>query len=140
MVSVNLAYWHTYKHAAMKCWSMFTFDFFAPLYHHFYPGNIFFLTGASLPKILAHMHYVRLAYPQLREEVEGLLRGRKLQPAMHVALLDFQFLCEFAIPTVKNTPTPPTSVSFLVHVLRITDCPLVTPITKVHSPHNATHV
>ena len=104
MVSVNLAYWHTYKHTAIKCWSMFMFDFFAPLYHHFYPGNIFFLTGASLPKILAHMHYVRLAYPHLREEVENLLRGKKLTPSMHVALLDFQFLCEFAIPTVKNTP------------------------------------
>ena len=100
LVSVNLAYWHTYKYAAMKLWKTFLMDFFAPLFHCLYPGHQCFTKPSSFPLVLSQMQYLRLAYPLLAEEVEALLQSDRLRPSMRTALLDFRFLCSFAIPVV----------------------------------------
>ena len=102
IVSVNLAYWHTYKYTALKLWKVFLYDFFAPLFHCFYPGHECFKKPSSFAMVLAQMQYLRLAYPMLSEEVETLLSNEgKLTRTMRTALLDFRFLCSFAIPTVR---------------------------------------
>lgn len=101
-MSPNLAWWHTYKHAAQQCWWGFLDVVWAPLFHCLYPGNSINPKnkGVSLPLVLAHMQFVRLAYPSFREHLQKVLTFSGLTPAMRVAALDLQCLCEFFIPTV----------------------------------------
>lgn len=100
--SVNLAYWHTYKHAALSVWDAFLPEVWGPLYHNLYPSSKLLRAakGQPLPMVLAHMQIFRLAYAKFKDPLQELLRGDKLAGNMKIAALDLSCLCEFIIPTV----------------------------------------
>jgi hypothetical protein len=94
-VSVNLAWWHTYKHACMVVWKFFSRDVFAPLFHHLFPGQHFYDHPKSLSVVVSMFQIVKLAYANyLLAQVNGV-RATGSAPAA-----DFTFLCENAIPAV----------------------------------------
>ena len=87
-MSVNLAYWHTYKHAAELVWIGFLPELWGPLFHNLYPHNK--LSGGGkkprLPMVLAHMQILRLAYDEFKKDLDELLSDPKLTGAMKLLL------------------------------------------------------
>jgi hypothetical protein len=103
VASANLAWWHTYKHGAFEVWKKFKDSLIAPLFHHFYPGHIFFPKPSSLVMVLAFFQWIRLSYTgALKLKLVETIRRNDVSHLMKVALKDLQFLCEFAIPTVDS--------------------------------------
>jgi len=94
-VSVNLAWWHTYKHACHVVWKFFSRDVFAPLFHHLFPGQHFYEKPKSLSVIVSLFQIVKLAYGNFLEAQVNEVRSTGCPPAA-----DFTFLCENAIPAV----------------------------------------
>jgi hypothetical protein len=98
--AARLAWWHTYKHASLKLWDVFACDVFAPLWHHLYPGHIFFRHPGSLPCVHLHMMYLHLAYPFVKDQLDALGLDQTLNPASRIMVQDLQFLLGMAIPVV----------------------------------------
>jgi hypothetical protein len=98
--SVNLAWWHTYKHAANKLWETFAPTVFAPLWHLLYPGSQFHIRIGSFPSLIAHLTYLRVAYPSIKAQLQTLLRRDNLDVHQTNMAANLEFLFEFAIPTV----------------------------------------
>lgn len=97
--SVNLGWWHTYKHAALKVWQVFGHSIMAPLWHNLYPNSQFHLK-AGLPSILHQLVQLHVSYPHVKDRLDATLQQADLQPRLRNAALDIQFMFEFAIPTV----------------------------------------
>lgn len=100
--SANLAWWHTYKHAAFTLWTKFSDQFWAPFFHHMYPSVQFYPKEKKFPKVLLHMQIVRMAYPEVKDEIAAALASDTVASNDKTLLKDFRFLCEFAIPSVRN--------------------------------------
>jgi hypothetical protein len=98
--SVNLAWWHTYKHAANKLWEEFAPTVFAPLWHLLYPGSQFHAKIGSFPSLIAHLTYLRVAYPGIKVQLHSLLQRDNLDVHRTNMAANLEFLFEFAIPTV----------------------------------------
>ena len=97
--SVNLAWWHTYKHASLLIWRRFAATIFAPLWHNLYPSAIFPIKPSRLVGVTTHLMYMFLAYPQFKAELDAL-ENEDLQPRLNTFRKDLVFLMEFAIPVV----------------------------------------
>ena len=100
-VSINLAWWHSYKHAALQLWRVFSASFWAPLFHFLYPSNIFFPHPTSLVMVLAHFQFVRLAYPSFKEELLDIIKNDMICATQKLPAKNLRFICEFAIPVVR---------------------------------------
>jgi hypothetical protein len=98
--SVNLAWWHTYKHAANKLWETFAPTVFAPLWQQLYPGSQFHIRIGSFPSLIAHLTFLRVAYPSIKVQLHTLLRRDNLDAHQTNMAANLEFLFEFAIPTV----------------------------------------
>lgn len=98
--SINLAWWHTYKHASLLIWRRFAASIFAPLWHNLYPAGIFPITPSRLLPITTHLMYMFLAYPMFKPELDAL-ENVDLPPMLQTLRQDLVFLMEFAIPVVN---------------------------------------
>jgi hypothetical protein len=105
-VSVNLGWWHTYKHACLKLWERFAPTVLAPMWHFLYPNSQFHIKPSSFPSVLYHLLALHMAYPKIKPKLDA---QRNLDPD-HThrrfvnTIKDFTFLFEFAIPTVCLPP------------------------------------
>jgi hypothetical protein len=105
--SVNLAWWHSYKWAALKMWELYAPFLLAPWWHTLYPSGQFHTKPSSFTSLIAHYQYLRLAYPEVRDLLVVLKERMTTagNACMSQLLGNLQFMFEFAIPTV-NTAFP----------------------------------
>lgn len=99
--SVNLAWWHTCKHATKVIWRTFAKDFLAPWWHSLYPGGQFHKVPGSYPMMQTHLLILHTSYPHFKDQLASLQTNPELGPHWRTHLQDLQFLFEFAIPTVS---------------------------------------
>ncbi len=98
--SCNLAWWHTYKHAALKIWQTFGREIFAPLWHHLYPGHVFYMNPGSLANVLSHLLFLCLSRDQVQADLSKVLQTPDLSYDCEVMAKDLHFLLNMAIPVV----------------------------------------
>ena len=98
--SLNFAWWHTFKHACFMIWKYYAKVLWAPMWHHLYPATSFFVKPSSFASIQAHLQCVLLSYPRWKDQLQTVLDG-DVDGEARVALMDLQFLIEFAIPAVN---------------------------------------
>ena len=97
---VSLGTWHTYKHASIMVWKRFGDVLLAGLYHSLYP-NSRFKRKDRLSAITQVLVYIRMAYPDFRDQLDAALLMDNLSEQSTVCLQNLKDLCEFYIPTVK---------------------------------------
>jgi hypothetical protein len=100
--SVNLAWWHNYKHASLLIWRRFAAPLFGPMWHHLYPKSIFQIKPARLTGVTIHLMYMFYAYPHIKANLDALAK-EDLAPRFEALRADLVFLFEFAIPVVKKS-------------------------------------
>jgi hypothetical protein len=98
--SVNMAWWHTGKHACLKIWEKFSRNLLAPWWHFMYPSHQFFKKPSSFPSVTCHLLLLHLTYPLIKESLDELLADTELAPRFQIHVQDLKFLFEYAIPTV----------------------------------------
>ena len=102
--SINLAWWHTVKHASFKIWKEFSQRLLAPWWHEMYPNGQFHVKPSSYPNVQAHLLLLHMSYPKLKWRIQQTMLGEDMQPRYKTFLADLVFLFEFAIPTVHIQP------------------------------------
>ena len=100
--SINMAWWHTYKHAVNKIWRAYANEVWAPLWHHLYPADNFFLKPSNLSAMVAHLLYVHMSYDSIRDDLNALLASTTLNAQSRHMRDDLEFLCCTAIPVVTS--------------------------------------
>ena len=103
--SVNLGWWHTYKHMGLKVWKLFAPTIIAPVWNHLYPGSQFHLRPKSFPSVLFHLLMLHLAFPKIKERLDKTKESQDehlTNLKLRVAVKDIEFLFEFAIPVVSS--------------------------------------
>ena len=103
-LSCNLAYWHSYKQATKMIWKAFANTIWARMWHRMYPGSKFKVINPSPQEAAMHMVYMARAYPYFKSELEAAITEGSADEAGKAMLLNIQFLCEFAIPSVFPLP------------------------------------
>ena len=98
-VYVNLALWHTYKHACMKLWSTFAPYFMAGLFHTFFPSGIF-LKKPSFTLVATQLTILRLAYPDFKDQLKMAINDANCTPVSLIVLRNIHQLCASLIPMV----------------------------------------
>ena len=101
--SVNLAWWHNYKHTVFQLYSVFANDVFAPLWHHLYPGHIFYKKPSSFGCVLTHMLCLHQSYPRVRVLLDAVIGLDTLHDEVMVMAKDLKFLLDVAIPVVQHS-------------------------------------
>jgi hypothetical protein len=100
--SVNLAWWHSYKHAVAKIWKAFANTIWAPLWHRLYPGSKFPAKAQGPQEASMHLLYMSRAYPMFRGALEEALLDPAVKAPGKAMLRNIQFLLEYAIPVVSQ--------------------------------------
>ena len=103
-LSCNLAYWHSYKQATKMIWKAFANTIWARMWHRMYPGSKFKVINPSPQEAAMHMVYMARAYPYFKSELEAAITEGSADVAGKAMLLNIQFLCELAIPSVFPLP------------------------------------
>lgn len=98
-VYVNLALWHTYKHACMKIWAAYSRYLMAGLFHCFFPSGIF-LSKPSFTMVATQLTIIRLAYPHFKSKLDSAIASGRCSPVSLVALKNIKTLCSTLIPMV----------------------------------------
>jgi hypothetical protein len=98
--SINLAPWHSFKHTCLELWRTYADSVFAPLWHHLYPGHMFFKKPGSLNSVISHLLYLQLGYPQYCSALSAVAAQDDLGARARFMVDDFKFLVEIAIPVV----------------------------------------
>lgn len=98
--SMNMAWWHSYKHAAFRIYSCFSCEVFAPLWHTLYPNTIFYRKPKNLNNVLLHLMYVHLAFPCVSQRLDEVINSAGTTPASKTFAEDLKFLGSVAIPVV----------------------------------------
>ena len=98
-VYVNLALWHTYKHACMKLWSMYSQYLMAGLFHCFFPSGIF-LKKPSFTLVATLLTIIRLAYPRFRDQLNAAIAAADDMGPSFILLSNIKALCCTFIPMV----------------------------------------
>jgi hypothetical protein len=106
--SINLGWWHTYKHVCLKVFQEFAPTVFAPLHHWHHPGTEFFKDTKRLMHVVCYFQMLLMSYKEVCDQVRTSVADVSLDPAIRVALQNFMFVCDFAIPTVPPQPTHST--------------------------------
>lgn len=100
-MGVSLAWWHNYKWASNKIWSVFSVEFIAPLFHHLFPSKQFRVDKASHSQITTILSYIRLSYPSFKDKLDALMETSDMMTVRQRSLLqNLQDLCEYFIPVV----------------------------------------
>ena len=99
----GLAWWHTFKHACLRLWKVFSREIFAPLWHHLYPGHTFFEKPGSLPMVMSHLLYIQMSRDAVIEELTKLHNDMTLPLQTSYMVDDLHFLVEIAIPVVRKS-------------------------------------
>ena len=100
--SLNLAWWHNYKHGAFALWKVFAEELFAPMWHHLYPDTGFYKTYKNLRGVLAHYQLLQLAYPAIKDQLRLDCVNMQLAEPVRLQLIELQFVLDYAIPTVRR--------------------------------------
>ena len=101
--SVNLAWWHSFKHGVGSIWKAYANTIWAPLWQRLYPGTLFYAKARSPQEGSMHLVYMLKAYPAFRKPLKEALVNPDISKAGMSMLHNIQFLCEFAIPVVPNS-------------------------------------
>ena len=111
---VSLGWWHTYKHVALKIWEVFATTIWAPLFHHLYPGVTFFPKMKKLTQVLAIYQACMVAYRDVHEDLrEAVLdEHSKYLGTAKMALKEFEFVFDYALPVVCNPMHSPMLTEF----------------------------
>jgi hypothetical protein len=97
---VSLGWWHTYKHVALKIWTVFADTVWAPLFHHLYPGTTFYPKMKNLTHVLAMYQCCMVSYRDLVDEARKAVDDLTFRPAARVAMQDLVFVIDYALPVV----------------------------------------
>ena len=96
--SVNLAWWHTYKHVSGAIWKAFANLIFAPLWHDLYPDSKFYVKAQSPLDHVVHFCHLMASYPSVQQD---LLDARNKATGTHANVIEnVLFLFEYALPSV----------------------------------------
>ena len=101
-VFVNLALWHTYKHACMHIWHTYSRELLAGLYHQLFPSGIF-KRKESLSCISVILSMVRIGYPLFKPDLDRALARSDLSTDAKHFLFNLKDLYSFYIPVVSWT-------------------------------------
>ena len=91
--SVNLAWWHNYKHASLLICRRFgntIFLVFAPLWHVLYPSSIFPVKPSRLTALTTVLMFLFYAYPSFKSSL-ALLSKEDLAPRFEALRSDLVF-------------------------------------------------
>ncbi len=100
--SVNLAWWHSYKHAVGCIWKAYANTLWAPLWHRLYPGSVFYPKARGPQDTSMHLVFLAKSYGAWRKNLDDALQMKTINPAGMAMLHNIKFLMEFAIPVVLN--------------------------------------
>ena len=100
--SVNLAWWHSYKHTAFMVWEHFGAEFFAKLHFILYPARTYYKKTFNFPATIAQFQMIMLAYGPLQENLNKTIEENRLTPEKMLQVKELHFLLEYAIPTVPS--------------------------------------
>ena len=106
-ISLNLGYWHTWKHLVGKIWNQFADEVFAPLHFHLKPDSHFQLASSTPLNQTVLLVCIKEAYfrgpdLQLKAYIDADdFKERPLED--QTLLLDLFFLFECAIVVVQTT-------------------------------------
>jgi hypothetical protein len=99
-VSVNLAWWHSFKHGVASIWRSYAKTIWAPLWHRLYPGSTFYAKARSPQEATMHLLYMARAYKTFRPRLMAALLNPDVSEAGKAMLNNILFLNEYAIPAV----------------------------------------
>lgn len=99
--ALTLGWWHNFKQASFKVYEAYANEFFAPLLHFFHPSSRFYVKPKFLSIVQTVFTQVRLAYPNVKDELADLLMDDGLTPATRQYARNLHDLCEFFIPAVS---------------------------------------
>jgi hypothetical protein len=101
-----LGSWHPYKHASAVVFRCL-YNFTAPLFHHFHPGNNIFLTMGKLTKVTYWLSLIRLSFPQWSGELAVLMADKswrnknKVNQELFTHLSNLSLAVRYFIPLVS---------------------------------------
>ena len=99
--SVNLAWWHTYKHTAFKVWEKFGGELFAQMHFTLYPGTTYYKKTHNFPAVIANFQMLMLAYEDFQEDLNRTIAENRLSLDKIHQLRELHFILDYAIPTVR---------------------------------------
>ena len=100
-MSINLAWWHTFKHVCGAIWKAFANLIFAPMWHNLYPDSKFYAKAQSPLDHMVHFCHLMANYPSVRDQ---LLSARATATGTHSNVIEnVLFLFEYALPAVLST-------------------------------------
>jgi hypothetical protein len=100
MIVNTLGWWHSYKTACYLLYNKLSRSLFAGCFHALYPANIFYAHPSNLTTILTIFQYIRIGYPEFKQELARVIIQAKVNKKCMAHLQNIQSLCEFFIPTV----------------------------------------
>ena len=100
-VGVSLAWWHNYKWATARIFTVFAPDFIAPFYHSLFPDRSCDVNKMSHPAITTILSYMRIAYPSFRDALINAIESDDHMPPRSLDLLHNMYtMLEYFIPVV----------------------------------------
>ena len=125
--SINLGLWHIYKQASVLLWREYGRTVFAPLLHRLMCTAHY--TRSPLAMVTRYMTFIRIAYPDFRDDYLDVITNENLRSdQLHIAL-DVLDLCELWIPVVAASSP---AWSMLVSVILILWDAVVRLATSLH--------
>lgn len=98
-VGCSLAWWHNYKWACFRIMTVFGSDFIGSCFHSLFPDRAFDVQKMSLSSVSTIMSYIRLAYPQFKDDLSNALQDNPSIRSRQI-LVNLQLMMEFFIPVV----------------------------------------
>jgi hypothetical protein len=96
----TLGWWHSYKTACYLLYHKLSKAVFAGCFHALYPANIFYPHPSNLTTILTIFQYIRIGYPEFKQELARVINEAKANQNCLTHLKNIQSVCEFFIPAV----------------------------------------
>jgi len=97
-----MGHWHLLKQASLQVWRLGSAYFFGPFWHECFPGSKFY--GKPTLKIISRvLSLFRLAYPEIRTELNAALDRTDLRQINRRHLQNLQALLEWFIPKVATS-------------------------------------
>ena len=97
---VQLGWWHTYKHVALKIWTTFAKTIWAPLFHHLYPGETFYPSNKNFTHVLALFQCCMVAFRDVYKEIREAADDVSIRASSRMAFKELLFVMDYALPVV----------------------------------------
>ena len=97
---MSFAWWHAYKWTVKMVMKIFAPDFIAMYYHYFHPDSVYSYDKIRLSGHATYLTYMRLAYPNIRVQLQAALATPRLITRQRVLLTNMKDMFEFFIPAV----------------------------------------